>query len=132
MNTSDEVLRIAVASEDELGLAGQVSAHFGRCPAYTVAEVKGGEIVGHEIVANPHYTGHVPGAVPQFLAGLKPHVVLAGGMGPRAVSILQQFGIDVATGMTGSVEAAIGTYLDGSTRGIVPCEHDHPESCGGH
>ena len=131
MNPED-VLRIAVSSEDDRGLAGQVGAHFGRCPAYTLAEVKDGKIVTSEVFLNPHVAGHAPGVVPQFLAGLKPNAVLAGGMGPRAVSMLRDYGIDVATGMSGSVEDAVRGYVDGTLRGIVPCSHDHPESCGGH
>ena len=132
MSGEDGVLRIAVASDDDRGLAGRVSAHFGRCPSYTVARVRGEEILSEEVVANPHVGGHVPGAVPQFLAGLKSDVVLAGGMGPRAVMMLRAFGIDVATGMSGTVEDAVKAWISGAQRGIVPCEHDHPDSCGGH
>ena len=132
MSGPDGVLRIAVASDDDRGLASRVSAHFGRCPAYTIAELRDGEILSHEVVPNPHAEGHTPGVVPRFLAGLKPNVVLAGGMGPRAVMMLQSAGIEVATGMSGSVEDALRSFLDGTHRGIVPCAHDHPESCGGH
>jgi predicted Fe-Mo cluster-binding NifX family protein len=132
MSDTGGVLRIAVASEDGRGLTGSVSAHFGRCSTYTIARVEGGKITDTEVVENPHAAQHVPGAVPQFLAGLKPDVVLAGGMGPRAVMMLRQFGIDVATGVSGTVEEAIAAWVSGAERGIVPCEHDHPESCGEH
>jgi predicted Fe-Mo cluster-binding NifX family protein len=131
MNEADRPLRIAVASDDDRGLAAGVSAHFGRCPAYTLAEVQGDEIRSHRVVVNPHFEQHVPGAVPQFLSGLEADVVLAGGMGPRAVAMFTSLGIEVATGIRGSVADAIRAWLGGA-RGITPCRHDHPDSCGGH
>ena len=85
-------MKIAISTED-----GAVSAHFGRCPAYTLAEVQGDEIRSHRVVVNPHFEHHVPGAVPQFLSGLQADVVLAGGMGPRAVAMFTNLGIEVAT-----------------------------------
>jgi len=130
MDKNTRTLRIAVAGADGEGLSGQVSAHFGRCPTYTVAEVRDGKVVGNEVVVNPHYANHVPGAVPRFLADLKADVVLAGGMGPRAIDHFRQYGIDVATGMSGKIGDAVDSWLRGELRGIVPCRADHPESCG--
>lgn len=131
MSTDTGNVRIAVAAEGTAGLDSAVSAHFGRCAAYILVTTRDGEILSHETVENPHCEQHVPGAVPQFLAGLKPDVVLAGGMGPRAVTMLNKFGIEVTTGITGSVADGVATWFAG-TRGIVPCDHDHPDSCGGH
>jgi predicted Fe-Mo cluster-binding NifX family protein len=123
---------IAVAAEDNRGLQGQVSMHFGRCPYFTVVEVLDGAIQGARAVENPHYGNHQPGAVPQFIHSLGANVILAGGMGPRAVQMFHGFGIDVATGAIGRVDKVLGAYLSGELSGIVPCQHDHPESCGGH
>lgn len=131
MNEDPRSLRIAVASDGDQGLTAGVSAHFGRCPSYTLIEVRGGEIHGHRVVANPHLEQHAPGDVPRFLAGLEPDVVLAGGMGPRAVAMLHSLGIQVSTGVTGTVNDALQAWLGGA-RGITPCRHDHPDSCGGH
>ena len=131
MNEAARTVRVAVACDDESGLEAQVSAHFGRCPSYTVAVMKGDEIVSHEVAVNPHFSHHAPGEVPRFLIGLGADVVLAGGMGPRAVMMLNQGGVEVATGMTGTVRDAIRGWVAGA-RGITPCQHDHPESCGGH
>ena len=121
---------IAIAAEDHLGLDGEVSAHFGRCPAYVLARVAGGAILDTEVVANPHFNHHRPGVAPQFIHGLGADVILAGGMGPRAVDLFHSVGIEVATGAVGRVGAVLDAYLRGDVRGIVPCAHDHPESCG--
>lgn len=123
---------VAVAAEDDLGLKGQVSMHFGRCPYFTVVELLDGKIQGVQAVENPHYDNHQPGAVPAFISSLGANVILAGGMGPRAVQMFHSMGIDVATGAVGQVDKVLEAYLSGTLAGIIPCQHDHPDSCGGH
>lgn len=124
---------IAIAAADRHGLNGEVSAHFGRCPAYVLAHVEGdGRIVCSEVIDNPGFEHHRPGHAPQFIHALGAHVILAGGMGPRAVQMFHAAGIEVATGAVGRVEAVLQAYLRGEVRGIVPCAHDHPDSCGQH
>jgi predicted Fe-Mo cluster-binding NifX family protein len=70
--------------------------------------------------------------MPRFIQGLGVHAILAGGMGPRAIEMFSRFGIDVATGVAGTVRDAVGSYIRGEISGTVPCRHDHPDSCGGH
>jgi len=123
---------IAIAGEDDKGLEGEVSAHFGRCPYYTMVEVVDKKITDSKIVKNPHFGAHAPGVMPKFIHSLGADVILAGGMGPQAINMFQNFGIDVVTGGVGRVGAVVEAYLDGRLKGIVACEHDHPESCGGH
>jgi predicted Fe-Mo cluster-binding NifX family protein len=118
---------VAVASEDNRGLEGEVSAHFGRCPFVTLVEVDGDSIAGHTVVPNPNFQQHRPGAMPRFIRSLGANVILSGGMGPRAVAAFEAVGIDVATGSLGPVRQVVQAYLDGGLRGTVPCEHE-----GGH
>jgi len=126
-----QVRRIAVAAEDERGLEGPVAGHFGRCPAYVVVETTGSEIQDSRVVRNPHFESHEPGEVPRFVRGLDVEAILAGGMGPRAINLFSEFGIEVATGVTGSIRDAVAAYLRGEGGGVAPCAHDHPDSCGG-
>jgi predicted Fe-Mo cluster-binding NifX family protein len=123
---------IAIASDNDLGLKGSVSAHFGRCPYYTLVETDGQQVVTHRVEKNPHFGNHRPGQMPRFIGSLGAHVILAGGMGPKAVDLFHGLGIDVATGVAGEVREAVEAYLQGKLRGVVPCKHDHPDSCGGH
>ena len=53
-------MRIAFASEDKLGMEGEVSAHFGRCPYYTFLEVEDGKVKSWKVVDNPYHGNHVP------------------------------------------------------------------------
>ncbi len=124
--------KIAIACDDDRGLNGQVSAHFGRCPFYVIAEVENDRLVNHRVEKNPHWGQHSPGVMPRYIHSLGANVILAGGMGPRAVDMFESFGIDVATGVSGIVNSVLDAYLKGEVKGIVPCQHDHPESCGAH
>lgn len=123
---------IAIAAEDDQGLAGEVSHHFGRCPCYVLAEVEGGKLIKSRVQVNPHYSSHQPGQMPAYIRDLGADVILAGGMGPMAINLFQQFGIEVATGAVGNVGRVLDAYLAGQVSGIVPCAHDHEDSCGGH
>jgi predicted Fe-Mo cluster-binding NifX family protein len=54
-------MRIAISTDGDL-----VSAHFGRCPDFTIVDVVNGKTVHKEVLPNP---GHEPGVIPQFLHG---------------------------------------------------------------
>ena len=121
--------RIALACEDNEGLSGQISQHFGRCPYYLIVDVEGDEIKRTDSVDNPYYNNHVPGMVPQFINEQGAKVMIAGGMGPRAIDMFGNLGIEVVTGAIGNVGNVLQAYLKGEISGVEPCEHDYP---GGH
>lgn len=125
-------MQIAIAAEDDKGMDGQVSMHFGRCRYYVIATVENGSVTSSKIVENAHFGNHQPGQMPVYIRDLGANVILAGGMGPRAVTMFHDFGIDVATGAVGNVGKVLDAYLKGDLTGVVPCEHDHPQSCGAH
>ena len=118
--------KIALACEDNQELKGQLSQHFGRCPYYLLVDVEGEEIKKTTSVSNPYYTNHVPGMVPMFINEQGVNVMIAGGMGPRAIDMFSSFGIEVVTGAMGSVGNVLNAYLRGEISGVVPCQHDHP------
>ncbi|MGI5835481.1 MAG: NifB/NifX family molybdenum-iron cluster-binding protein [Chloroflexota bacterium] len=114
-------VRIAVSADSNNGMDSLVSAHFGRCPYFVLVDVDNGSIVKVETVANPYYGNHQPGQVPAFINDQKTNVMLAGGMGAGAVSFFNQYGIEVATGASGTVREAVERYLGGSLSGVEPC-----------
>ena len=118
--------KIALACEDNQGLDGQISQHFGRCPYYLLVEVEGDEIKKKDIVNNPYYENHVPGVVPQFISEQGANVMIAGGMGPRAIDLFSNLGIEVVTGAVGNTGNVLQAYLKGEISGVEPCKHDHP------
>jgi predicted Fe-Mo cluster-binding NifX family protein len=122
--------KISFACDDNSGLQAQLSGHFGRCPYYTLVDVEGSEIKGVNVIENPYFNNHVPGQVPQFIKDQNANVMIAGGMGPRAIDLFSGFGIEVATGISGQVSDILTAYLSGKVSGTVACGHDHEESCG--
>jgi len=121
--------KIAVSVLDANGLDAPVSPHFGRCPYFTVVEMEGQEVLTVEAVVNPYYANHSPGEVPSFIHDLGVQVMLSGGMGGRAVTFFQQYGIEPATGAQGTVRESLTQYVGGNLRGADPCaesvEHGH-------
>ena len=115
-------MRIAVASDDGNGLDALVSQHFGRCPYYTLVDVEAGNIKEVSVVDNPFYGRHgEPGQVPGFIHSQGAQVVIAGGMGPRAIVFFNQFGIETVTGASGKVRDALNSYFGGGLSGSEPC-----------
>jgi predicted Fe-Mo cluster-binding NifX family protein len=126
-------MRIAVSAETNAGLEAPVNGHFGHSPYFTLVEVADGQIGVAQAIANPHYPQHEPGAIPAFIHSQGADVVLTGGMGGRAASFFQQYGIQAVTGATGTVRQAVQAFLLNQITGSAPCGehgHAHNHDCG--
>ncbi|HHT85339.1 MAG TPA: dinitrogenase iron-molybdenum cofactor [Firmicutes bacterium] len=109
-------MKIAVASDGD-----KVSLHFGKCSEYRVFHVEDGKVLSQETLKNP---GHEPGVLPKFLSEHGIDLVIAGGMGPRAEQLLQDYGIKTVSGVLGPVEEVVESYLKGTLiTGRSSCEH---------
>jgi predicted Fe-Mo cluster-binding NifX family protein len=96
-------MRVAISTD-----RGYVSAHFGRCPAYTVVDIQDAKVLAREEIANP---GHQPGFLPQYLSERGVGVIIAGGMGPRAQGLFAEKNIQTIIGVQGRIDDVIGKYL---------------------
>ena len=125
---------IAIPVNDMGGLDATVSPHFGRCAAFALVQVVDGAVQEAKTIPNPMATGHAVGDMPTMMRNLGANVVLAGGMGPRAIDFLKRFGIDVSTGASGLVKDAVQAYLDGHVGEAAPCAEGvaHLEQGGHH
>jgi len=125
-------MRVAISADDSNGLNSVVSPHFGRCPYFVLVDLDGREVKGVQAVSNPYYGSHQPGQVPQFIHSQGADVMLTGGMGRRAIAFFEQYGIQAATGASGTVRHTLEQYLGGQLQGAQPCreslEHAHGES----
>ncbi|MBN2747123.1 MAG: hypothetical protein JXR34_10395 [Bacteroidales bacterium] len=102
---------------------GKLSEHFGHCEQFVIVTVVNNEIVKEELLSPP---GHVHGAYPKFLAGQAVDVVIAGGIGQSAVSILKANGVEVITGVEVSdIQTMVSDYVNGTLESTG-------ESCGHH
>ena len=121
-------MNIALSTDDNRGLDAVLSYHFGRCPYYTFVDVEGTDIRDVRSVPNPFYGSHgQPGEVPSFIKSNGAQVIIAGGMGSRAIDFFQQFGILPATGVSGRVRKVLEGYINGRLGEAGPCNEsrDH-------
>ena len=92
-------MRIAISTDGD-----SVSMHFGRCPSFTLVDIENGQLLNKTEVANP---GHQPGAIPQFLHEKGVNCIIAGGMGMRATSFFEEYGIKTIVGVSGKIDEVI-------------------------
>ena len=116
-------MQISIAVESDKGLEAEVSRHFGRCPYYVILEVEEEKIKQPvKVIANPYAESHGrPGQVPSFLKEQEIEVIIAGGMGPRAIEFFHHYGIRVVTGARGKVKEAVENFLKGQLKNGGAC-----------
>ncbi|MHC1763710.1 MAG: NifB/NifX family molybdenum-iron cluster-binding protein [Verrucomicrobiia bacterium] len=116
-------MKIALPAEN-----GRLHGHFGGCREFAVVEVDPTmqRIVHSEVLPAPE---HQPGLFPRWLRAKGVQVVVAGGIGHRALANFAQHGITVFAGLAGSpVEALVADFLAGRlTEPPAGCDHhgDH-------
>lgn len=102
-------MKVAISTDN-----GFVSAHFGRCPLFTIIQTEGNKIIGKEVIDNP---GHHPGFLPKFLKEKGVRAIIAGGMGQRAQMLFDESGIKTIMGITGAVDEVIEELISGTLKG---------------
>jgi len=102
-------MKVAISTDGEY-----VSAHFGRCPAFTLVDIDGSTVLGRELVDNP---GHQPAFLPGFLAEKGVSCIVAGGMGRRAEALFAEKGIQTLVGVSGRVDEVVGKLISGTLEG---------------
>ncbi len=104
-------MRIAIPAEDNRGLESNVSGHFGRAKYFVFVDIEDNEIKGHEVVEVP-FEEHGPGDLPGFVKEHGGEVVLAYGMGRKALSYFNDFGIAVVTGAYGPIKDIVKAFIE--------------------
>lgn len=101
---------------------GKLTAHFGHCREFALVQVEDNRITGKEILIPPP---HEPGVLPRWLQSLGTDVIIAGGMGHRALDLFGQNGIKVVTGAPPiAPEKLVEQYLNNSLEtGANVCDH---------
>lgn len=102
-------MRIAISTD-----GNSVSAHFGRCPSFTIVDIEKGKVSRKEVIENP---GHHPGFLPAFLHEKGVNCIVAGGMGQRAVQLFHERGIEGIVGISGTIDEVIKKIADGKLEG---------------
>jgi predicted Fe-Mo cluster-binding NifX family protein len=110
-------MKIAIPLAD-----GKLTAHFGHCQEFAIIEIEGSEIKNKEMLQPPP---HEPAVLPKWLHEMNTNVIIAGGMGQKAIGLFDQLGIKVITGApVQEPEELVKSYLADTliTSGNV-CDH---------
>lgn len=112
-------MRIAIPTAD-----GKLCVHFGHCNEFAIVDVD----CNRKIVLTTTYLTpppHEPGVLPAWLGEHGTDVIIAGGMGRRAMELFRNSGIEVIIGASGDVPEALATaYLTGTIEiGQNVCDH---------
>jgi ATP-binding protein involved in chromosome partitioning len=114
------MLKIAVPT-----YGGVFSTHFGGADRFAIFEVddQAGTIVSVTSAAPPP---HEQGSFPTWLKEQGCQVILAGGMGPRAIQMLEGFGIQTVVGIQGGGEpgAVVKEFIAGRLTASGQSCHD--------
>ncbi|MGB9755371.1 MAG: NifB/NifX family molybdenum-iron cluster-binding protein [Desulfurella sp.] len=113
-------------------LEGNVlSAHFGRCQAFAFVEVENNEIKNITVLNPPE---HQPGTFPRFVAAHGATDVIGGGMGPQAISLFNEAGVNVFIGApVDTPENLVNAFLNGTLQlSANYCDHDGHDHEHGH
>jgi len=106
----DEKVKVAVPTMGNGGMDESVGEHFGRVPTFTVVDLN-----INEVKVLPNTSEHMGGSgyPPELMAREGVHVMLCSGLGPRAINMFEQYGIEVYVGASGTVRDAIQAWQAG-------------------
>jgi predicted Fe-Mo cluster-binding NifX family protein len=109
--------RIAIPVEN-----GSLCPHFGHCQAFAFVDVKDSIITDITIIDPPE---HQPGTFPRFVSAHGATDVIGGGMGPQAITLFNDAGINVFIGApVDSPEKLANDFIQGKLQlSANYCDH---------
>ena len=99
-------MKIAISTD-----SSRVSEHFGRCPEFTIVDIKDDKVINKEVIQNP---GHRTGFIPKFLKDRDVDCVIAGGAGFKAKELFNQFDMELIIGVSGTADSVIEDFIKGN------------------
>jgi predicted Fe-Mo cluster-binding NifX family protein len=89
---------------------GKLTAHFGHAQEFALISAENNQVQDKQVLVPPP---HEPGVLPKWLADQQVDVVLAGGMGGKAIDLFSRAGIRVVTGApVDEPEVLVAQYLN--------------------
>jgi predicted Fe-Mo cluster-binding NifX family protein len=103
-------MKVCVPTMGDKGLEEIVSGHFGRAPTFTIVDLETNDV---RIVPNKSEHMGGMGKPPEKLVQEGVHVMLCSGLGPRAINMFENYGIEVFVGAQGTVRDTIELWRAG-------------------
>ena len=124
-NKGEKTMRVAVTYDN-----GNVFGHFGRTEQFKVYDIEDGNIVSSKILDT---NGEGCGALAGILNIASVDGLICGGIGGGAQMALEEAGIKLYAGVSGSTDAAVEALIAGTldASGSANCDHhDHEHEHG--
>ena len=124
-----EIPKTQMEAKDKMKIAipitnGKLSTHFGHCEQFAVVEIDADKKnVTNTVMMTP--PAHEPGVLPKWLGEMGVNLIIAGGMGQRAIQLFSQNNIEVVTGAPDNEpQQVVADYLEGRLQyGDNICDH---------
>ena len=111
---------IAVTAEEN----GEIFQHFGHTRWFALYEIKEGAVASHRLI-DAEGSGH--SALGGFLKENGVDLLICGGIGGGAKNVLAAAGIELVSGVSGSIDEAVKAFLAGRLKDdpAAECDHHH-------
>jgi predicted Fe-Mo cluster-binding NifX family protein len=106
-------MKIAMPLKNSNKLDSELSEHFGHASYFGFVEIEDGKIVSYEIIPNT-FESHGPGDLPNLIKQKNADILLAYGMGQRALDFFESYNIRVITGVEGTMKEIVEEYIKGN------------------
>lgn len=120
-------MKIAVTYDED---SEQIFQHFGHTEALKIYNIEDNKVISTKILSTE---GHGHSVIADFLNDVEAKVLICGGIGPCAISALQEYGIVLCAGISGSADEAVDNFLKGTLdyqTGANCNHHGEHHSCG--
>lgn len=95
---------ICIPTLDDSGLLSSISMHFGKASYFTFIKLENGKIKEITAIENEGKHNGGAGMPTEFILDRKVDILICGGLGTKAKSMLQHKGIEVISGASGKVK----------------------------
>ncbi len=106
-------MKVGIPTLGNSGLEEMVSPHFGKAPTFTIFDTGTEET---RVVPNTSRHAGGRGNAPEQLAENGVQVMLCSGLGPRAIKLFEQFGVEIFVGASGTVKEVLEKWRSGELR----------------
>ena len=106
-------MKIVIPTDNKKGLDDRVAEHFGRCNTYTFLDEKGKVI---EIIDNTSEHMGDSGLPPELMKKHEANILLCRGLGPRALNLCKQLGIEVYVCQAETVKEIFELWKNGKIK----------------
>ena len=107
---TEKPARVCVPTMGNKGLGEYVGEHFGRALTFTIVDLSTNEV---KIIPNTSEHMGGTGKPPEIIANAGVDVMLCSGLGPRAIQMFEEQGVEVFVGASGTVMDAIKAWKAG-------------------